>query len=215
MASPAAVADLTHNSQALLQSVPMRDLCCFVLLVFWATGGYAQSPTSKDSDKAIPESEFQVQKLLKSLSGTWSITEYDPSKTPSIGVGHGREIWRPGPGGLSMIEEFHTTGRAGEVVGMAVLWWDGTEQGFRTLWCVNTNPQGCALLTNVAKWEDKQFVFRDESGSSGDTKEISFKEVFSDITPTSFTQTSFEGKPGGELKPFSTIRATKPTKQEH
>jgi len=99
----------------------MRDLCCFVLLVFWAAAGYAQSPTSKDSGKAIPESEFQVQKLLKSLSGTWSITEYDPSKTPSIGVGHGREIWRPGPGGLSMIEEFHTTGRAGEVVGMAVL----------------------------------------------------------------------------------------------
>ena len=108
------------------------QLGCFILLLFWATGGYAQSPTSPDSDKAIPESEFQVQKLLKSLSGTWSITEYDPSKTPSIGVGHGREIWRPGPGGPSMIEEFHTTGRAGEVVGMAVLWWDGTEQGFRT-----------------------------------------------------------------------------------
>ena len=85
-----------------------------------------------------------------------------------------------------MIEEFHTTGRAGEVVGMAVLWWDETEQSFRTLWCIDTNPKGCALLTNVAKWDGKQFVFRDESGSTGDTKRTSFKEVFSDITPASF-----------------------------
>jgi hypothetical protein len=165
----------------------MRDLSCFVLLLFWVASGYAQSRRSKASDTAIPESSLQVQKLTNSLSGTWSITEYESSAgTPSGGVAQGKEVWRLGPGGLSMIEEFHTTGRAGEVVGMAVLWWDETEQSFRTLWCIDTNPKGCALLTNVAKWDGKQFVFRDESGSTGDTKRTSFKEVFSDITPASF-----------------------------
>jgi hypothetical protein len=73
-----------------------------------------------------------------------------------------------------MIEELDTSTRAGEVVGMAVLWWGETVQGFRTLWCVNTNPKGCAL-TNVCTWEGKQFVFRDASGSTGETKRTSFK----------------------------------------
>jgi hypothetical protein len=40
-------------------------------------------------------------------------------------------------------------------------------------------------------------------------KTTSMKEVFSDFTPTSFRQTIYLGAPGGELKKFLTIQATK------
>ena len=38
-----------------------------------------------------------------------------------------------------------------------------------------------------------------------------FKEVISDITPKSFTQTLYQGATGGELKLLMTIRAIKVT----
>jgi hypothetical protein len=46
----------------------------------------------------------------------------------------------------------------------------------------------------------------------GGGKKFTFKEVFSDIAPTSFTQTIYTGESGGELKQSVTIRATRLTK---
>jgi hypothetical protein len=40
-------------------------------------------------------------------------------------------------------------------------------------------------------------------------KMVTLKEVFSDITPTSFKQTLYQGESGGELKMFLSILAVK------
>ena len=50
-------------------------------------------------------------------------------------------------------------------------------------------------------------MLADESEKDG--KKFLFKEVFSDITPTSFTQTLYQGEAGKELKKLLTIHATK------
>ena len=65
-------------------------------------------------------------------------------------------------------------------------------------------------MAHLAKWERDQFVLRDEFERNG--KKFSFKEVFSEITPTSFTQTLYQGEAGKELKRLLTIHATKSDK---
>jgi hypothetical protein len=142
----------------------------------------------------------------------WSISErFEPSESsPGGGVGQGTEVYRSGPGGLSLIEEFHSKEAGEENSGLGVAWWDEKAQGYRAVWCDSTNPGGCVVMSHVAHWEGDQFVLTDESERMG--KRFFFKEVFSDITPTSFTQTLYHGESGVELKAFMTIRATRSTK---
>lgn len=47
--------------------------------------------------------------VMNLMLGTWAIkSEYAPSKEmPNGDTGEGIEVWRPGPGGYSVIEEFH------------------------------------------------------------------------------------------------------------
>lgn len=62
-------------------------------------------------------------------------------------------------------------------------------------------------MSKLAGWEGGQFVIRDEF--ERDHRTIVYREVFSDLTPVSFTQTVYQGESGGELKRMTTIRAAK------
>jgi len=168
-----------------------------------------QSSEARAPAAALPHPGPEMQKLMSALTGTWSIAlKSEPShSSPQGGVGQGEETWRPGPGGLSLIEDYYSTGSEGEIRGLGVTWWDEKEQRFQVTWCDNGTPAGCAVLKHGARWEGNQLVATDESDMGG--KVFSFREVFSDFTPTSFTQTIYLGEPGGELKKVVTIVATK------
>ena len=62
-------------------------------------------------------------------------------------------------------------------------------------------------MTHGARWESKDLVLTNEWEESG--KKLVFTEVFSDITPTSFKQSLYQGDSGGELKPLVVIHATR------
>lgn len=62
-------------------------------------------------------------------------------------------------------------------------------------------------MSKLARWEGDQFVVGDEFERDG--RKVVYREVFSDFTPDSFTQTINEGESGGELKLRLTIHATK------
>jgi len=161
--------------------------------------------------QAPPKPAPEMQKLLDTLAGSWVITEsYEPSEwAPKGGTGRGRETFRAGPGGLSMVEDYRSTTPAGEVSGMSVTWWDAKAGGYRAIWCDTTNPNGCVVMAKLARWEGSRFVLGDEFERDG--RKIAFQEVLSDITATSFTQTISQGESGGELKRMLTIRAKKAT----
>jgi hypothetical protein len=163
-----------------------------------------QKPTSTTRQPS-PE----MQKLFNEFLGTWRVTEkIEPSETmPNGGAGEGTEVYWAGPGGASIIEEIHLKETSGEFSGMGVAWWDEKGQGYRALWCNSENPNGCIVMAHLAKWEGDQFVLRDEFERNG--KKLNFKEVFSEITPTSFTQTLYEGQADKELKKLATIHAIK------
>jgi hypothetical protein len=106
-----------------------------------------------------------------------------------------------------LIEEYHSANPSGDISGLSVTWWDEKAQGYRAIWCVSSNPGGCVVMVKLAKWEGDQFVLGDEFERNG--RKFTFKEVVSDITPVSFTQTLYQGESTAELKRLMTIRAVK------
>lgn len=174
-----------------------------------ATSKPGQQSSSSAPMAMMPQPSSEMQKLISTFTGTWLLSEtYEPSEgMPSGGVGQGQQIWRTGPGEFSLIEEYHSKSSRGEISGLSVTWWDEKAQGYRALWCVNTNPGGCIVMANLAKWEGNQFIVGDQFERNG--KKFTFKEVVSDITPSSFTQTLYQGESGGELSRLMTIRAAR------
>jgi len=126
---------------------------------------------------------------------------------PSGGVGQGETVFRPGPGGLSLIEDEHSKNSKGELFGLSVTWWDENAHGYRAIWCANNLPTGCIVMAKLAKWEGDQFVLGDEYERNG--RKFVFKEAVSEVTPSSYVQTLYQGESGSSLHKLMTIRATK------
>jgi len=62
-------------------------------------------------------------------------------------------------------------------------------------------------MSKLALWERDQFVVRDEFERDGTL--VLYREVFSDWSAGSFTQTIYEGESATELKRTLTIHAAK------
>lgn len=159
-----------------------------------------------NSTATLSESAVQAAKLLRALEGKWSITEdLAPATSPSGGEGKGQIIWRAGPGGYSVVEDYQSKEGDRDVRGLGVLWWDDAAHGFRTIWCDSTNPGGCISFKNVIHWEAANLVLVEDYEIKG--KRFTFKEVFDDITPQSFTQTLYGAEAGAPLKVDQVIYA--------
>jgi len=140
--------------------------------------------------------------------------KFEPDEwTPTGGTGEGEEVWRSGPGGFTLMEEVHWNDPSGKTFyGLALMWWNASK-GFQGIWCESDNPNGCDLAgagTGSCKWQNNQLVIDTEFERHG--KKFAWHEVFSDITPTSFTQTADIGEKGGSLKRWLTIHATRVAK---
>ena len=174
-----------------------------------ATNSGQQSSEQGSSTSTHPQPGPEIQRLVKAFSGTWHLAiKIEPNeRMPKGGSGQGEEVWRLGPGGLSLIEEYHSTGDEGELSGLGVAWWDKDAQRYQVTWCDSTNRAGCILMKHGAKWEGNQVVAMDESETAA--KKSKFKEVFTDITQNSFTQMLYQSELGGDLKKILTITATR------
>jgi hypothetical protein len=70
----------------------------------------------------------------------------------------------------------------GDIECLGVAWWDKQAQGQRFVWCENSNPDGCYVSREVAKWNGERLEWKEEQD-----KRV-YSEIFKDITPDSFTQ---------------------------
>jgi len=175
----------------------VRNLLVVSLLTFLAV---AQSTT----ELKLPGPA--VQKLML---GTWYIrVQYEASpELPKGDVGIGEEKWYPGPGGLSLIEEYREKNSKGEISGLGVAWWDAKLGAYHVLWCDSTDAVGCTIPNGLARWEGEQLALNVDQEMSG--KKMKFREAFSEITSASFKQTLSMGESDRDLKPFVTIWATR------
>jgi hypothetical protein len=155
-----------------------------------------------------------MEKLIQALSGEWSAEEtYEPSDLlPAGGKGHSRDSYRVGPARLSLVEEYHGDGVAGESWGTGIIWWEAAVRGFHFVWCDSyALDRGCRVSSQVGKWDGDDFVQTDVREVSG--KQVVEREVWSSITPNSFIQTLYVGETPDKLKRFMTITARRLTKR--
>ncbi|MBZ5652838.1 MAG: DUF1579 domain-containing protein [Acidobacteriia bacterium] len=187
------------------------------LLTVWGifvgdVSAYGQSLT------AAPQPSSELQSLTKALSGEWSLNvKFEPDATMPNGlVNTGEETWRPGPGGFTLLEEEHLRMPQGEVFLLGIVWWNTATKRFQGMECQNLLPYTCdvkgAQSDITMSWDGKQFIIDEIETSTAGKKSI-WHEVWSDITPTSFTQTGEYGEPGGPRKRLFTIHATRVTTQ--
>ena len=168
-----------------------------------------QSTAKNNAAKPAP----QLEKLIRSLAGEWFTEEnYEPSDLlPKGGKGHSRDSYRPGPGRLSLIEEYNSEGGAGESSGIGIIWWDADAEQFSFVWCDSfALDRGCRVSSQSGRWERNSYIETDEHIMEG--RRVFEKEVWSDFTPNSFIQTLYVGDAPDRLKTFLTIKAKRVTR---
>jgi hypothetical protein len=174
------------------------------------------SPSQSVMNAPAPARELQAP--TQALAGRWTTREkYEPTgPTPNGGIGQGDLVWRSGPGGFTLLEEYRSKTPMGELFGFGLMWWDHV-RGLQHMWCINVNPGGCEMFPPPPrpgpKWDGKQLVVDTEVEIAG-TKYV-WHEAITVTSATSFTQTVDIGEAGGRLKRWLTSDATKVTSQAH
>jgi len=208
--TPGKIADLV-----LLDADPLKDIHNTTKISEVFLDGKEYDRVALDQILASAERSANAQQTLTMpgpdvqnlMLGTWAIdVAYPPGSGKSrADTGKGTEIWRPGPGGRSVIEEYRERNAHGKVEGVAITWWDKKAQGQRFVWCDNSIPDGCYVSKEVAKWDGNDLMWREEQALDGSNRVYS--ETFKDITADSFTQVLQEGDPGQPLQNTATISA--------
>ena len=149
----------------------------------------ATVPKSASSDlRPAPE----MQRLLDAFVGSWHVNEsFKVSASRQGKTRQGTATFRAGPG-YSLIEDYRSTGSAGTLSFLGLLWWDESAHIYRLLTCANND--GCQLR-GTGKWEGKELVNSWEEKVDGKTAR--FKDSFVDISPSSFRLVS-EGSADGK-----------------
>jgi len=159
----------------------------------------AAAQTSSDSTKPAPE----MERLIKMWAGHWTTVEiFEPSdEMPQGKKDKGAETMHPGPGGLSLIGDYESHGIP---FGHMVVTWIPKERAYKSYWLDLTQP---GVSVSTGRWEGDKLVFTsvDESAAT----KLAIRDAYSDITPTSFTDTLETGPVGGPMKKVLTVKYTK------
>jgi len=184
--------------------------CCLAL--------FAQDkPASKPGDSKAaaemtmptPKPDPQMTKLINMFSSTWTTAEKsDPNPMmPKGGTGKGTAVMTPGPGGMSLMEKYHSSGMMGSSFnGFGTFWWDPKAQLYRGLWCDTMTPGGCDA-SGTTKWEGDNLVGTMEGEMNGQKMVTRF--VYSDWKPNSFVMKMESGPDANSMKDMMTITYTR------
>ncbi|HZQ71094.1 MAG TPA: hypothetical protein VFA68_21395 [Terriglobales bacterium] len=132
------------------------------------------------SAQASPE----MARLGKALLGTWDGRPHSGDPGAGKDEGKARQLVERGPAGNSLIQNYRGGTRDAPVVGHGVLWWDGTEHVYRTLWCDSDLPSGCRN-PSAGNWIGNDLVFSQQREVNG--QRVSSRAVYTDIRPDSYT----------------------------
>lgn len=143
-------------------------------------------------------------KLAIALSGDWWVSvKYAPDKKyPDGQRSTGTQSWHLGPGGMPLVEQFHTryAGGSEDSADSALIWRDDSG-GLRGMWCASINDHGCTPL-NV-EWQGDKVVMSGEYTRKGHT--YAWREEFNFDGAHKFTQQLFQGEKGKPLTLVQTV----------
>ncbi len=166
-------------------------------------------PKAAPAGMTMPKPAPEMQKLLKTFVGSWTVAEkHEPGPfLPKGGEGKGEARFFPGPGGRSLIENYHSQNPMGRFSGHGVIWWDPKAGAYTGVWCDNSTPTGCEV-GGATKWEgDNMMVGTMDTEMMG--KKTHIKGTYTNITPDSFTYTMELSQDGGPMKKVMTVDYTR------
>jgi hypothetical protein len=135
-----------------------------ITLLVIATGGSARDKQASNTPSA-PAAEAKPgaaeMKRLGFYVGNWTYTEtYPKSGAKNTGV----YISKPGPGGNSLVNTFHSKGPVGDFEGMLVLTWDLAESKYKAYVFGDAFP---GAIVETGAFEGDKLVFRGEIPAGG------------------------------------------------
>ena len=157
----------------------------------------------------MPQAAPEMTKMIKMMAGDWTVSEkaFPSPMMPNGGTGTGTATLTSGPGDLSLLEKYHSSGVMGpNFTGYGVFWWDSKMQAYHGVWCDNFTPGGCDA-SSTSKWEGDKLVSTMKAEMDGKMNVTRF--TYSDWSPTSFVMTMDMGPDESSLKPAMAITYTK------
>ena len=134
--------------------------------------------------KPAPENKF-----LSDLIGTWDVDEsHEPSPwMPKASKGKGVATITRGPGGLSVLTEYKSTaGPLPTFHGYGIMSWDPNEKVYKTAWTDVMTP---GIVISNGRKEGDQYIYNSEVQMG--PQKFAIREVITDLTPASFTSTTY------------------------
>ena len=101
--------------------------CSTALVAFGFAGLVAQRMQARPAAwRPQPSDASQMERLIRLYRGTWEYTEtYSKSPAfPNGGENAGIYTSELGPGGMSIVNRFHSKGAVGDFEGLLVMTWD-------------------------------------------------------------------------------------------
>ena len=133
-----------------------------LLPVLIALAFTAVSPLPQTPHAPAPE----MQRFLKGLVGEYTLTETHHARpgNPEWSIS-GTASYRPGPDGMSVIEQYQSNNPKGPFTAVAVLWWDASLEAFKHFECETGEP--CGVVDDVGRWDGNAVVFTREVERQG------------------------------------------------
>jgi hypothetical protein len=155
----------------------------------------------RPSSKLSPEIE-----RLAFLIGTWNAADtYEKSSfAPNGGSGSGVYETIPGPGGFSLLTDYHYRGPHGESSGHQVLTWDSKEEQYMGYMVTSNSPASIVVAGN---WDGPNLVLTGEFEPQG--MKVRFKSVFSNIEERTMVLRQYNSVNGAPTQLFGTTQFTR------
>lgn len=184
-------------------------ICATVLLAFGFAGLTIQRMQAKSAaSRPQPSDAPEMERLIKLYRGTWEYTE-TYSKSPSFPNGaentgiYSSEL---GPGGMSIVNRFHSKGPAGEFEGLLVMTWDAREKAYKAYVFSSDFP---GALVETGQFEGDTLIFR--ANLNMGEKSIPIRNETRVDAKGVLTSDAFFGTPapGAKETPFVHVVATR------
>jgi hypothetical protein len=199
----------------------MKKILVLGAIALFTVSAMAQDkPAAKAAKPAKPKAEAapsgmppapkpspEMEKMSKMFVGKWNaVVKTEAAQGMPASEAKGGATFMKGPGGMSLIEEFHSEGGMGAFRGHGVTYWDDEAKNYAGIWCDTMSPHGCDNA-GTSTWEgDKIVGYMEMKDKNGMTK---YRMTYSDIKPDSVTFTMEAPNDSGEYKPMMTIVYTR------
>jgi hypothetical protein len=147
------------NNISKVRSVATILIAVVLSLPLWA----AMQEKTAEKPAAVPPARSGVAEMerLKFYVGEWDYTETYPKSgfAPNGGKNTGVYASKPGPGGNSLVNTFHSQGPVGDFEGLLVMTWDAREKAYKAYVFGNGIP---GAIVETGQFEGDALVYRFE-----------------------------------------------------